>query len=104
MFGVITDENHKGIIPRAFECISNCISCDTSKQYLVLASFLEIYNEVIIDLLAENSHQHRELKERPDQGVFVKDLSTCLVENPSKLFEIMERGNSNKHMGETNMN
>jgi hypothetical protein len=44
------------------------------------------------------------LKERPDQGVYVKDLSTALVETPEKMLEIMERGNKNKHMGETMMN
>jgi kinesin family member 3B len=36
------------------------------EQYLVRASFLEIYKEDIIDLLAKNSLQHLELKERPD--------------------------------------
>lgn len=71
---------------------------------MVRASFLEIYKEDIIDLLAKNSLQHLELKEKPDQGVYVKDLSTALIETPAKMLEIMERGSKNKHMGETQMN
>ena len=104
MVGILGDEAEKGIIPRAFECIFKMIECDTSKQYLVWASFLEIYKEDIIDLLAKGNLQHLELKEKPDSGVYVKDLSMALVETPEKMMEIMNRGNKNKHMGETAMN
>lgn len=41
-------------------------------KYLVHASYLEIYNEEIRDLLSSDIKQKLELKERPDGGVFVQ--------------------------------
>ena len=52
--GVPQDQELKGILPRAFESIFKQIECDSTKEYLVRASFLEIYNEEIRDLLYKN--------------------------------------------------
>lgn len=41
--GVPKDPELKGIMPRAFERIFKSIECDSKKQYLVRASYLEIY-------------------------------------------------------------
>jgi hypothetical protein len=49
--GVPDDPVNKGIMPRAFENIFQQIQSDSKKQYLVRASYLEIYNEEIGDLL-----------------------------------------------------
>ena len=51
--GVPDDEKNKGIMPRAFENIFEQIGCDSKRQYLVRASYLEIYNEEIRDLLSK---------------------------------------------------
>jgi kinesin family protein 3/17 len=42
---------------------------------LVRASYLELYNEEVRDLLAKNHLTKLELREKPDEGVYVKDLS-----------------------------
>ena len=68
------------------------------------ASYREIYKEDIVDLLSKNSMSYLELKEKPGSGVYVKDLSSALVETPEKMMEIMERGSANKHMASTAMN
>ena len=52
--GVPQDQELKGILPRAFESIFKQIECDSTKEYLVRATFLEIYNEEIRDLLYKN--------------------------------------------------
>ena len=52
--GVPSDPQLKGIMPRSFETIFNLIQSDTNKEYLVRASYLEIYNEDIKDLLYKN--------------------------------------------------
>lgn len=88
----VNDLSKKGIIPRAFDTIFKLINSDTSKQFLVRASYLEIYKEDVVDLLAKNNLKHLELKEKPGSGVYVKDLSTALVDSPEKLMEIMDRG------------
>lgn len=45
--GILKDEAQKGIMPRAFSNIFSTISGDSRKQWLVRASYLEIYNEDI---------------------------------------------------------
>lgn len=104
MAGVLDDEELKGITPRSFDTIFKSINIETDKQYLVRASYLEIYKEEVLDLLNKNGIQKLELKEKPGSGVYVKDLSTALVENPEKMMEIMLKGNKNRHVGETKMN
>lgn len=41
-------------------------------KFLVLASYLEIYNEEIRDLLGADTKKKLELKEHPDRGVYVQ--------------------------------
>ena len=40
-------------------------------KYLVMASYLEIYNEEIRDLLGSDVKKKLDLKEHPDKGVYV---------------------------------
>ena len=40
-------------------------------KYLVHASYLEIYNEEIRDLLSKDIKKALELKENPDKGVYI---------------------------------
>ena len=69
----------RGIIPNSIEHIfSHIRQGGTSTKFLVRASYLEIYNEEIIDLL--NTKAGRlELKENPDVGVYVKDLKSFVM-------------------------
>ena len=41
-------------------------------KYLVHASYLEIYNEEIRDLLGDDIKKKLDLKEHPERGVYVK--------------------------------
>ena len=61
-----------GVIPRSFDHVFNHIGRTENKQYLVRASYLEIYQEEIRDLLSKDQSKRLELKERPDTGVYVK--------------------------------
>ena len=70
--GVKNDPELRGVIPNSFEHIFQHIARTTNQQYLVRASYLEIYMEEIRDLLAKDQSKRLELKERPDTGVYVK--------------------------------
>lgn len=63
---------------------------------MVRVSYLEIYNEEVRDLLSKNQNVHLEIKERPDVGVYVKDLSTYVVNNAEDMERIMTMGNKNR--------
>lgn len=101
--GIPKDPVHKGIMPRAFETVFKNIECDSKRQYLVRASYLEIYNEEIRDLLAKNQNNKLDLKEKDGQ-VYVKDLSTFVVKSPEDMMEVFNEGTVNRHVRATNMN
>jgi kinesin family protein 3/17 len=68
-----------GIIPRTFHQIVTLTNSQREKKHLVRCSFIEIYNEEIHDLLSKDTKARMDLKESPDKGVFVKDLSMNIV-------------------------
>ncbi len=73
--------NMRGIIPNSFQHIFEYIANSGNQQYLVRASYLEIYNEEIRDLLAKDPKNSLELKENIETGVYVKDLTSLVVKN-----------------------
>ncbi|XP_041060310.1 kinesin-like protein KIF3B isoform X2 [Carcharodon carcharias] len=104
MEGLRTDPERRGVIPNSFEHIFTHISRSQNQQYLVRASYLEIYQEEIKDLLAKDQTKRLELKERPDTGVYVKDLSSFVTKNVKEIEHVMNVGNQNRSVGATNMN
>ncbi len=54
------------------------------------ASYLEIYNEEIRDLLSKDPKNRLELKESVDSGVYVKDLTSCVVNSVAEIDHVMQ--------------
>ncbi|XP_054162746.1 kinesin-like protein KIF3B [Oppia nitens] len=98
------DPQRPGVIPNSFEQIFNCIARSQNQQYLVRSSYLEIYQEEIRDLLAKDQSVRFELKERPDIGVYVKDLSSFVCKSIKEIEHVMTCGHQNRSVGATNMN
>ena len=71
MQGIPEPATQRGIIPRSFEHIFEAIDASENMKYLVHASYLEIYNEEIRDLLGQDTKKKLELKEHPDKGIYV---------------------------------
>ncbi|XP_065552756.1 kinesin-like protein KIF17 isoform X5 [Lathamus discolor] len=104
MQGVVEPSAQKGIIPRAFEHIFESVQCAENAKFLMRASYLEIYNEDIRDLLGADTKQKLELKEHPEKGVYVKGLSLHTVHSVVQCEQLMETGCSNRAVGYTLMN
>ncbi|CAJ0928585.1 unnamed protein product, partial [Mesorhabditis belari] len=96
--------DERGVIHNSFEHIFNHIARSHDQQYLVRASYLEIYQEEIRDLLNKDSKTRLELKERPDVGVYVKDLSSFVTKSVEEIQHVMRVGNANRSVGRTDMN
>lgn len=79
MEGLVDPPNLRGLIPRTFEHIFKIIAGTPGVQFLVRASYLELYNEEVRDLLHKNFGMKLELREKPDSGVYVKDLSAFVI-------------------------
>ncbi|KIZ06247.1 kinesin family member 3B [Monoraphidium neglectum] len=95
----------RGIIPGAFNYIFETIARQSgSKEFLVRASYLEIYNEDIRDLLSKSPEAKLELKESPDRGVYVKDLMQFVVKGVPEISSVLQVGKKNRVVGATMMN
>ncbi|CAC5424952.1 KIF3B [Mytilus coruscus] len=104
MQGIKNDPEQRGVIPNSFEHIFQHISRSENQQYLIRASYLEIYMEEIRDLLSKDHTKRLELKERPDTGVYVKDLSSFVTKSIKEIEHVMNVGNANRAVGATDMN
>lgn len=105
MEGVRTVPELRGIIPNSFAHVFGHIAKkDGDIRFLVRVSYLEIYNENVRDLLGKDQNAKLEVKERPDVGVYVKDLSSYVMNNADDLDKTMTLGNKNRSVGSTNMN
>lgn len=81
---------HAGIMPRVFSHIFEAIEASNDLEYLVRASYLELYNEELRDLLDKHRKAKLELKENRDSGVYVKNLRTVVVETESDMNKILQ--------------
>ncbi|XP_048672130.1 kinesin-like protein KIF17 isoform X2 [Marmota marmota marmota] len=104
MQGLPDPPSQRGIIPRAFEHVFESVQCAENTKFLVRASYLEIYNEDVRDLLGPDTKQKLELKEHPEKGVYVKGLSLHTVHSVAQCERIMETGWKNRSVGYTLMN
>lgn len=99
----------QGILPNTFRHIFSHINSTPTKRFLVRASYLEIYQEDIRDLLCNKDKNnasavpHCEIREGPS-GMYIKDLSSYFCANAEEILNLMEKGNKNRAVGRTNMN
>ena len=95
----------RGIIPRAIEQIFGHIRKHASPRmrFLVRASYLQIYNEAISDLL-KPERSNLTIREDKKRGVYVDGLSEWVVRSPAEIYGLMERGGAVRATGETKMN
>lgn len=110
-------EGQEGIIPRMNSALFSKISTERASRstvlFLVTASYFEIYNEVIFDLLDPTDRKKQkpgaskaglEIKEHPVLGVYVKGLQEIVVDTPVRLQEIIDKGMGNRTVASTQMN
>jgi len=104
-------QEDRGLIPRIsdglYQRIGVSMAENESRRFLVCCSFLEIYNEIIFDLLVPRSKQAKgglEVREQKGMGVYVKDLTEMVVETGDRLNTIIENGFEHRTTAATKMN
>ncbi|GAX81643.1 hypothetical protein CEUSTIGMA_g9071.t1 [Chlamydomonas eustigma] len=73
------------------------------EDFEVQCSYLEVYNEVIYDLLVRSSGP-LELREDPDQGVQVAGLKRISVKSADEILGLLEEGNRRRKTESTDAN
>ncbi|EPQ31225.1 uncharacterized protein PFL1_01410 [Pseudozyma flocculosa PF-1] len=96
----------QGIIPRAVRDIFRGIRQSSARrEYLLRASYLEIWNENVKDLLEPtNVPQVRDDRRKGGKGTFVHPLREEIVTSPGQVRELLARGQANRHVGATDWN
>jgi len=100
-------DDEPGIIPLAVDHLFYAIDESPDREFLMQVSYLEIYNETILDLLCEPSKRKQSnlrIRENETGNVFVEGLEEAVVSSPEEVINLMRRGEKNRHYGETNMN
>nr|AMS24229.1 kinesin 8-I protein [Marsilea vestita] len=93
-----------GLMVLSLQEIFRCVSKEEKDhKYEVTCSYLEVYNEVIYDLL-DKSSGHLELREDPEQGIVVAGLRRVQVNSTAKILELLHVGNSRRKTEKTDAN
>ncbi len=71
--------------------------------FLVLVSYLELYNENIHDLMNPDGKPLK-IREHPKLGVYVENLAELVVANAGEIEKKMIEGNNVRHVAATKMN
>ncbi|KAJ9050839.1 hypothetical protein DSO57_1010391 [Entomophthora muscae] len=108
--GGLGNEDLKGITPRIVETIFDSIYASTENiEYLVKVSYMEIYMERIKDLLNRKSfvwllpipfslavQDNLPIHEDKVNGVYVKGVTEVYVASVDEVYEVLNRGSSNR--------
>ncbi|CAH1366641.1 unnamed protein product [Tenebrio molitor] len=95
-----------GMIPRTIDLIFDKIDklAIGDWTYTVMASFLEIYNENVKDLLSPNSTHNYELRYNEGRGVTVTNLQIVHIASAAELKTLMEEAHKNRAVAATDFN
>ncbi|KAJ6402867.1 hypothetical protein OIU84_014884 [Salix udensis] len=96
------DQNSPGIIPLAIKDVFSSIQDSPGREFLLRVSYLEIYNEVINDLLDPTGQN---LRVREDaQGTYVEGIKEEVVLSPGHALSFIAAGEEHRHVGSNNFN
>jgi hypothetical protein len=97
----------RGLLPRCIEFLFTSINREVRRceglEFLVKCSFIEIYQEQVIDLLAAEPSSLA-VREDIKQGVYVENLTHTCVTSVAETFSLMKVGTQHRHTGSTSMN
>ena len=108
MSGSSSNFNYRGIIPRSITRLFQELGGKIDFESKVSISYLEIYNEIIFDLLSPvpANEQKGEINFQEDAkgNVIVKGLSKHVVANEEEAFNLLFEGESNRTVSEHQLN
>ncbi|KAL7246233.1 hypothetical protein ACSBR2_001374 [Camellia fascicularis] len=96
------EQKSPGIIPLAVKDVFGIIQETPGREFLLRVSYLEIYNEVINDLLDPTGQN---LRIREDvQGTYVEGIKEEVVLSPAHALSLIASGEEHRHVGSNNFN
>eukprot|EP01113_Clastostelium_recurvatum_P032464 TRINITY_DN4179_c0_g1_i4.p1 TRINITY_DN4179_c0_g1~~TRINITY_DN4179_c0_g1_i4.p1 ORF type:complete len:1189 (-),score=408.18 TRINITY_DN4179_c0_g1_i4:28-3594(-) len=100
----IDDKELRGIIPRMIEQVFEGIAnADENIEFLVKASYIEIYMEKIRDLL-DARRDNLKVREEKGKGIWVDGATEVYITSEKDVHEVIRTGMSNRAIAATRMN
>ena len=107
IFGDLALSNGEdGVSIKACEYLFKKLNSDFfDNDYQIKVSYIEIYNENVIDLLNnENENNSLMIIEDPTKGVYVHNVKEFIINNNNDLKKLICQGNKRRTMAPTNQN
>ncbi|XP_061341956.1 kinesin-like protein KIN-7C, mitochondrial [Gastrolobium bilobum] len=96
------EQKSPGVIPLAVKDVFSIIQETPGREFLLRVSYLEIYNEVINDLL-DPIGQNLRIREDA-QGTYVEGIKEEVVLSPAHALSLIATGEEHRHVGSNNFN
>ncbi|ESW33471.1 hypothetical protein PHAVU_001G072400 [Phaseolus vulgaris] len=96
------EQKSPGVIPLAVKDVFSIIQETPGREFLLRVSYLEIYNEVINDLL-DPTGQNLRIREDA-QGTYVEGIKEEVVLSPAHALSLIATGEEHRHVGSNNFN
>ena len=105
MTGGTQNYKYRGLIPRSIAHIFREISDRSESSIIVKISYLEIYNETLIDLLTDrNNAEELVVMDNSEGQVSIRGLSKVIVSSEQEALDLLFEGDTNRQIAEHQMN
>ena len=95
---------NRGVIPRAAQQILQFAQSDTGHSYSIQVAFLQLYMEMLQDLLDPSSDKPIRIREDPEEGVYLSGIRWVPINSVKDCMELMALGDRHRNTAFTSMN
>ncbi|XP_065664239.1 kinesin-like protein KIF12 isoform X3 [Hydra vulgaris] len=101
---MLKDNEKYGIIPRSFKYLFEQIKLKTDIEYSIKASFLEIYNEKVKDLINTSNQNSLPVRWCSKDGFYAENLTKVECRELNHLFDVLSEGSAMRQVGQHLLN
>ena len=94
----------KGVIPRSISQIFAYIQSSTTHSFQVKVGFMQLYMEMLQDLLRPDETKTIRIREDPEEGVYLTGVHWANVSSVKACMELLALGDRNRSTAFTSMN
>ena len=99
-FTMVGEGDNWGLMIRSISDLFKIINNEKEKKYIIKITYVEIYNEIIKDLLAEQNTKNKntslEIRTDAQKGVILQGAENKKVTNESETYKLIMRGNKHR--------
>ena len=93
-----------GLMIRSIRDLFKVINSDKERMYSIKIQYVEVYNEILKDLLTDNNKTPPELRTDPNKGVVLQGAEDKIVLNEEEAFKYITLGNKRRTEKQTDRN